>query len=63
MTTFSNTAATKKAKESFNHSYVGNSYSTQWCKEKCKEIIANGGNSFYKKVVERGQTKYYVYSF
>lgn len=63
MATFSNTASKKNAKKSDNHTYVGNSYCTQWCKEKCKEIVANGGNAFYKKVVERGQVKYYVYSF
>ena len=63
MTTFSNTAAQKQAKASINHTYVGNAYDTQWCKDKCKQLLSQGIKSFYKKVLEKGEVKYCVYSY
>ena len=63
MTTFSNAAAQKEAKNSINHTFVGNSYDTQWCKDKCQELLNQGIKAFYKKVSEKGEVKYYVYSF
>lgn len=56
---FNNTTATAAAKNSNNWTWVGDSYTADWCRDKCAEIVANGGNAFYKK---RGD-KYTVYSF
>ncbi|MFC0183384.1 hypothetical protein SAMN04515674_105334 [Pseudarcicella hirudinis] len=63
MTTFSNSANTKLASSSSNHTYQGNAYDTKWCRERCIELAAKGINAFYKKAIENGEVKYYVYSF
>ncbi len=50
---------TAAAKKSLMHTWEGDSYSTEWCKKKCKAIVEAGGNAFYKKTGD----KYTVYSF
>ncbi len=56
---FSNSRMTAAAKKSLMHTWEGDSYSTEWCKKKCKAIVEAGGNAFYKKTGD----KYTVYSF
>lgn len=56
---FSNKKATEKSKQSDNHNWEGDSYNTQWCREKCEQLKAQGKSAFYKKTGD----KYTVYSF
>ena len=48
MKNFSNSAAATEAKN-LDWTWVADSYDTNWCRDKCKDLISSGVKAFYKK--------------
>ena len=56
---FNNSRSTRLSRMAKSMDWVGDSFDTFWCRDKCKEIHEKGRLAFYKKTGEN----YTVFSF